>query len=272
MEKSPESLDYSPLNVKLPVAKKSQLTNIPRFNNFAGAIILTIFTLPIQLLAGIGIFITAPLTFLILWKVIGLSGYSAIRLSNFAVANNLHYSWKKKGTVSLKGVLGDRANGLRASNLISGHYVDFSFQLFNPYTKTRYTVMQINLRNKYPHIVLDNLRNNSVLAGSITKYFEEGDSVELEGDFGKYFKVYTKADPVDSLRVLSPDVMALMVDFSHDYDIEIIEDRLNIVGNYKFSDEQGVREFFAIADKLMDKLDRRNATVHAEFDSTKQMS
>lgn len=60
--------------------------------------------------------------------------------------------------------------------------------------------------------------------------------------------------------------MAIMIDSGHKYDIEIIEDNLNIISNYKFSDEQSVRYFFDLADALLDKLDRRAVTSQAFFD------
>ena len=144
-------------------------------------------------------------------------------------------------------------------------FKDFEFRIFNPFTKGFYTVMQVNLHNDYPHIFLDGIEN-SPFSRKIIKYFSDSDIYSLEGDFDKHFKVYSKSQSIDVLRILSPDMMALLIDAGHEYDIEIINGSLHIITNYKFSNRKDIEDFFTIADTLLDKLDRRNATLRSHFD------
>ncbi len=130
--------------------------------------------------------------------------------------------------------------------------------------------MEIQLSNNYPHIVLDSLANNPFIS-NIGHFFGSEAEIHLEGDFNKYFKVYSKAPPTDTLRVLSPDMMVRMIDSGYKYDIEIIEDKLHLISNYEFSDEQGVKYFFELADALMDKLDRRTTAKTANYDYTSKI-
>jgi hypothetical protein len=263
------NLDYSPLNEKHPTAILSDRTDIPKLNNTAGAIFLTVL-----IVAVTGIFIIpillSPLIYKILKNIISKSGDSAIRLSNFAVKNGFSFRSGIKGgnqftKIGLSGVLGSTTHEVLASNVISGTYNGVNFELFNPYSKGFYSILKITLVNKYPHIVLDSRANNPFVS-NIGHFFTEDSRIHLEGNFDKYFKVYAKAPAADTLRILSPDMMAIMIDSGHKYDIEIVENNLHVISNYKFSDEQGVKYFFDLADSLLDKLDRRNATRQATFD------
>lgn len=267
-------LDYSPLNETTPTPIQSDKTNIPQFNNTAGAIL---FTLVIVGFTGILIFpvLLSPFIYLGLKKWITKSGYSAIRLSNFAVKNGFRYQWRPKTkytkvSTQITGVLGSKNKKILASNIISGTYKDINFHMFNPYNRGFYTIMVVQLKNKYPHIVLDSRANNPYFS-NIGLFFKEDSRVHLEGDFDKYFSAYSKAPAVDILRILSPDMMSIMIESGHKYDIEIVEDHLHIISNYKYSDEQGVKYFFDLADSLMDKLDRRSATKSAKFDSVSRV-
>jgi hypothetical protein len=268
-------IDYSPLNEKNPIPVVSDRTDIPKFSNTAGAIFLTVMIVVITGILIIPIFLS-PLIYIGLKRYISKSGNSAIRLSNFAVKNGFNYKWGIKGQgqprkISFSGVIGSQYHEIMASNIISGTYKDMDFDLFNPFGKGFYSVMKVNLLNQYPHIVLDSRFNNPFIS-NIGHFFSEESRISLEGDFDKYFKVYSKAPATDSLRILSPDMMQIMIDSGHKYDIEIIDNNLHIISNYKFSDEQGIKYFFELADSLLNKLDRRTATRQATFDSTSRVT
>lgn len=267
-------LDYSPLGDTKPVPLQSELTDIPPLSNKVGALIITGLIVAFTAFLIIPIFLS-PLIYKAIKNLIDKSGASAIRLSNFAVKNGFTYRWGVKDletaeTVNLKGVIGSTASSVAASNIVTGVYKDFSFQLFNPTQKGLYTIMKITLNNQYPHILLDSRVNNPFFS-NIGRFFGQESRIHLEGDFDTYFSVYAKASPIDTLRILSPDMMSIMVDSGHKYDIEIVEDNLNIISNYKFTDEAGIKYFFDVADALLDKLDRRIETVNASFDSASRV-
>ncbi len=265
-------IDYSPLEKKTPVAVQHPDTDIPAFSNTFGATLVTLFIVTIT-----GIFIVpillSPLIYKKVKKFIEKSGYSAIRLSNFAIGNGFKYQYGISSNGEAKkiqfgGIIGSEKQGIVASNIISGQYKDIKFSLFNPYLEGLYTIMKIELANEYPHIVLDSLSNNPFVS-NIGHFFNNDSRISLEGDFDKFFRVYSKAPAVDTLRILSPDMMKIMIDTGHKYDIEIVENHLHIISNYKFSDVNSVKYFFDLADNLMDKLDRRVATKQATFDTTR---
>lgn len=264
-------LNYTPLDEKTPIAVSSQHTDIPKFSNTFGAIIVTLFIVTVTAIFILPVLLS-PLIYKKVKRFINKSGYSAIRLSNFAIANGFTYQYGINSNGEAKkiqfgGVIGSENQGIIASNIISGHYKDIKFTLFNPYLKGLYTIMKIELANEYPHIVLDSSSNNPFIS-NIGHFFDNSARINLEGDFNSYFKVYSKAPASDTLRVLSPDMMGLMIDMGKKYDIEIVGNSLHIISNYAFSDTAGVKYFFDLADTLMDKLDRRVATKHATFDTT----
>ncbi len=253
----------------------SERTDIPKFTNTAGAIFLTVMIVVITGMLIIPILLS-PLIYIGLKRYISESGNSSIRLSNFAVKNGFSYKWGMKGDsqprrISFSGVIGSQYHEIMASNIISGRYKDMDFELFNPFGKGFYSVMNVNLLNHYPHIVLDSRFNNPFIS-NIGHFFSEDSRISLEGDFDKYFKVCAKASAVDSLRILSPDMMQIMIGSGHKYDIEIVDNNLHIISNYKFADEQGIKYFFDLADSMLNKLDRRAATRQATFDSTPRVT
>lgn len=270
------NLDYSPLNENNPKPVKSELTDIPKFNNLSGAIFITIVLFVVIGVISFKSLLLAPIFCFFLYKYILKSGYSVIRLSNFAVKNGFRFkSMNKSGKgiarINFEGVLGTTEYKLPVSNQIIGKYKDFDFRIFCPFTKGAFTVMQVNLKNNYAHIVLDSTINNKPL-GKISRFFSEDNRINLEGDFDRHFKAYAKASAIDTLRILSPDMMQLMIDSGKEYDIEIYENKLHIIGNFKFSDEPTIRNFFDVADTLLSKLDRRAATLNASFDSNSKVS
>ena len=283
-------IDYSPLNAKNPKRMESDLTDLPKLaNNTIIAVILVVLlvlltpavakTFGANLPRHIGdynftvvaIIITGvSLLFIILRNFLGKSNRTAVRLSNFAVSNGFHYEFgidksNQPTSIALGGVVGSDSGFTQASNIIYGKYRDFDFQIFNPYMRGFFTMMKVRLNNKYPHIVLDSRANNPFIS-NIGNFFSEESRIHLEGDFDKYFKVYSKAPAEDSLRILSPDMMTLMIDSGHKTDIELFEDRLHIISNYKYASEEDIKYFFTLADTLLNKLDRRRVTASGIYD------
>ncbi|MBK0419714.1 hypothetical protein JD276_11780 [Leucobacter sp. CSA1] len=56
---------------------------------------------------------------------------------------------------------------------------------------------------------------------------DRGQRMKLEGDFNRYFDVYCpRGYERDALYLLTPDVMAALIDGAREFDVEIIDDRL----------------------------------------------
>ena len=88
----------------------------------------------------------------------------------------------------------------------------------------------VRLPRKVPHLVLDSKANDSTLMGkalisNLPVVISNSQRISLEGDFDKYFTLYApKQYEVDVRYVLTPDVMAALVDQSSLFDIELVDD------------------------------------------------
>lgn len=83
-----------------------------------------------------------------------------------------------------------------------------------------------------PHILLDSKKNNQVIFGKrVSDLPSEAhfgmEVLALEGDFGNYFTVYIEpTHQQDVLYILTPDVMARLVDYGAEYDIEVVDGKI----------------------------------------------
>ena len=89
----------------------------------------------------------------------------------------------------------------------------------------RYLTM--GLSRDLPHLMIDSLRN-----GSLRSLLPGTERMSLEGDFDRYFAVYApKGYERDALEILTPDVMACLIDYGRNWDIEVVEDRLIVASS-----------------------------------------
>jgi hypothetical protein len=90
-------------------------------------------------------------------------------------------------------------------------------------------VMRCKLPRKLPNVILDAKSNNSFLGSNLPSSYSGGQTLELEGDFNKYFRVLVpQGYGRDALYFLTPELMAHLVDYGKDYEFEIIDDYLYI--------------------------------------------
>lgn len=102
------------------------------------------------------------------------------------------------------------------------------------------------------HIVLDGSRNKSKLIKA--KFPKQ--KVILEGDFPEYFDLYCQENQqIIALQIISPDIMAYIVDNLVSVDIEILGDHVAIISKKGAKNEQTLRANIELA-KQIDKLAR----------------
>lgn len=115
---------------------------------------------------------------------------------------------------------------------------------------------RVTLTRRLPHMVLD-ARSNDIF-GKISNLPDSfrGQTLSLEGDFDKYFKLYVPQEyQRDALYVLTPDVMAALIDTGSAHDIEIIDDQLYIYGPaLDLGQRSSVESIMAIIDKIGSEL------------------
>ena len=102
-----------------------------------------------------------------------------------------------------------------------------------------------------------------------TQGFSKNQVQSLEGDFDKYFTLYTQdGSQADALYVLTPDVMALLIDYASDYDIEIAGNHIYFYARQFDLSESLVRQLFEIVDVVGTKAKRQTK----RFSSTSRLS
>ena len=94
-----------------------------------------------------------------------------------------------------------------------------------------YGYIAITLQRAVPQLVLDSKRNGS----SIPMMIGGGQKLALEGDFQKHFTLYApKGYERDALYIMTPDLMALLIDETGDFDVEVVDDMLFVYATQPF--------------------------------------
>lgn len=90
--------------------------------------------------------------------------------------------------------------------------------------RNAFRFLSLRLPRALPHLMIDARGNGSMRAA-----LPGAQRLSLEGDFGKFFTVYVPAGyERDALELLTPDVMACLIDHGRSWDIEVVDDRLQL--------------------------------------------
>lgn len=94
-----------------------------------------------------------------------------------------------------------------------------------------YGYLAMQLERAVPQLVLDAVANGS----SIPMPLDRSQRLPLEGDFDRHFRLYAPAGyETDALYIMTPDLMALLIDETGDLDVEIVDDMLYVYANRPF--------------------------------------
>ena len=167
---------------------------------------------------------------------------TSIKAYRFATANNLDFlpeitSPSRSGFIFSNP--NARAPAIRDSIINTNEY---PFEIGNYYymigsgknqTERRIGFMRITLDRKLPHMVLDTTADDTKFLGflqsNLGMSFTKDQAMRLEGNFNDYFTLYApKEYETDALYVFTPDLMARLIDNSHAFNAEIVDDNLYI--------------------------------------------
>jgi hypothetical protein len=133
-----------------------------------------------------------------------------------------------------------------------------------------YGYIRVELDRHLPHMVLDAVQNNTRLLGvdietNLSIDFDPSQILQLEGNFNEYFTLYA---PVgyerDALYIFTPDLMALLIDESSQFDAEIIDNNLYFYSkSFNFDREQTWSRLMTIIDLVGQKA-RRQSDLYAD--------
>ncbi|MET0842318.1 MAG: hypothetical protein ABWY23_00610 [Mycetocola sp.] len=102
-------------------------------------------------------------------------------------------------------------------------------------TVYRWGYLALKLDRRLPHMVLDATSNNLLFGSSLPRRFGKSSALSLEGDFDRYFTLYCPPEyGRDALYVFTPDLMALLIDESSAFDVEIVDDWMFVYSTEPF--------------------------------------
>lgn len=157
-----------------------------------------------------------------------------VKLKRFAEANGLSYIPEILNP-SYPGIIFNQGHSKRARSIIRSADSRFEFGNYNftiGYGRNQRTYRlgyaRINLVRKVPHLFIDSKANNFLGINSIRgAEFKGTQKLELEGDFNKHFNVSVpEGYQRDALYILTPDVMAALVDNGAKLDFELVDNYL----------------------------------------------
>ncbi|MEP6482432.1 MAG: hypothetical protein ABJA94_10545 [Rhodoglobus sp.] len=165
------------------------------------------------------------------------------RLHAFAAANNLQFApWttaqQYPSEIFTTGV--DRAT---YDHVFST--AEPLFDIGNVYYQTgrkmeesddhRWGYIAVNLGRNLPQMVLDSTANNRLGLSGLPLGFARDQVLKLEGDFNDHFTLYApKEYERDATYVFTPDLMALLIDESASFDVEVIDDWMFVYSRTPF--------------------------------------
>lgn len=156
------------------------------------------------------------------------------RLLAFATANNIVLVTDRVNP-SYPGVIFSLGHSRRLSEALvlpNGHEIgNYTYSTGSGRSRRTYYwhYMRVKLVRRLPHMLLD-ARKNNVLRGKYSNLptsFKKDQIMTLEGNFNDFFTLYApKGYERDAMYVFTPDVMAALIDFGADHDIEVVDDNL----------------------------------------------
>lgn len=190
-----------------------------------------------------------------------------VRLVNFANDNGLIYE-SEIANPAYPGVIfdiGDKRHiydQLRLSDAGNVEVGNYSYSLKNrnsTSTTYRHGYIRIKLDRHVVHMLLDGRANNANAFGysisNLPVAMMHNQTLALEGDFNNHFTLYApKEYERDALYIFTPDLMALLIDYAGQFDVEVIDDQLFVYGHeFNLLDEPTWNKIFAIITKVGQK-------------------
>ncbi len=190
--------------------------------------------------------VVAFMAFTVVGAVMGILRYisgnqAVIRLRQFAAQNGLQFMQINRdppyqGMIFNNKLGSDRlarnvVYSTSASDMVDFEIGNYEYTTGSGKNSQRHDWIYIRMKmdRNLPHIVLDARVNNhrvfGVDAGTNLPFsFTKDQILQLEGDFNRYFTLYApKEYEDDAMYVFAPDVMAMLIDESSQFDAEIVD-------------------------------------------------
>ncbi|KAA9149479.1 hypothetical protein F6B41_04585 [Microbacterium lushaniae] len=141
-----------------------------------------------------------------------------------ALANGFIPSPSSAATFS--SIITPRSRGVREYPRFVAPGVEFGTLTHHRARSVTWHYIAVALPAPLPHLILDASSNNR-RGSDLPVDVARSQRLSLEGDFDRWFHVYSPtAYGADALYVLTPDVMAALIDEASGYNVEIVDDAL----------------------------------------------
>lgn len=85
--------------------------------------------------------------------------------------------------------------------------------------------LAVKLERRLPQFVLDSSKNDDGRFSNLPMPIAAGQTLSLEGDFNEHFTLHSPHGyERDALYIFTPDLMALLIDETGDFDVEIVDE------------------------------------------------
>ena len=139
------------------------------------------------------------------------------------------------------------------------------------YGGARFNGIEVALPSSLPHIYFDSQDGG----GRHSNFYPDfSQMLVLEGGFSDHYRVFVpKKYEIIALSVLTPDVMATLLDYSAEFDVEIYKDKLRVISRRKAHNDAALQQALVLAateivSEIDDKL--RTWTEKAALETTDQ--
>lgn len=179
----------------------------------------------------------------------------------FALANG--YAYAQNGNVpNLNGALFTIGHTPRIADTVSGQYQSrplwlFDYSYITGYGKSQQThlatVFKIDFQKLLPPILL---AGNAQYYGGLGPNFKNSEKLQLEGDYNKYFELYTKKEfEMEALQICTPDFMEKTKDQWSQFSIDCNNTSLYIYSNKWIQTKVELENMYSLAEYLITKLE-----------------
>jgi hypothetical protein len=147
----------------------------------------------------------------------------------------------------------------RSSDMVVGSLGETPFKLFQfEYTIGhskhsqihQHSVMHLATKSRLPHLIIDSKQFNTIKFD-----YHNSQLLQLEGDFNRYFRIYgPKKYEMEVLQILTPDVMAQLIDKSNLFDVELINNSVYIYSKEYIDTREKLEALHELATTLIAEL------------------
>ncbi len=286
MQQASKSIHFEPLEplIKQPPFKSRFLKRLAIGTGILAAVCISISIIgaiigseelvrgPLVVFFTVLFFITPPVLLVMLFVVLfqsfkGPKGKKLSRVDAIEEFSNIN-GWRFSEQASAQETYPHSLFGVGTSpkyfDVVEGKIDGLPFELkryqyMEPSRKKRvpkdFVLLKITLSKVFPHLALDSHGNNFARTSNLPIFYTDDQRIELEGDFNKRFDMYAPENyQVAALDIYSPDLMSLAMDFSRQFDIEIIGNSAYIIANpggVHYYEPTLIKELFTLADKLV---------------------